>query len=144
MPVSEATTEAALRECLPILRELRGHLSESELLTRVLRLRPLGYRLACLRRDGIIVAVAGFRVSECLAWGRFLYLDDLVTTETERSRGAGAELLRWLEALARIEGCAEIHLDSRSDRKGAHRFYGREGYATFGLHFVKALGGDLA
>ena len=39
---------------------------------------------------------AGFRVAECLAWGRFLYVDDLVTVGSARFRGCGQRLLDWL------------------------------------------------
>ncbi|WP_363928505.1 hypothetical protein [Thiobacillus sp. 0-1251] len=39
--------------------------------------------------DGV-VAVAGFRVGDNFAWGRFLYVDDLVTHPAHRSKGYGA------------------------------------------------------
>ena len=58
------------------------------------------------------VAVAGFRVGENLAWGRFLYVDDLVTLSAHRSKGYGSKLLTWLKAFAVREGCMQLHLDS--------------------------------
>ena len=69
------------------------------------------------------MAVAGYRISECLSWGKFLYVDDLVTRETDRSKGYGATLFDWLIGQAVKEGCVQFHLDSGVQRFGAHRFY---------------------
>jgi GNAT superfamily N-acetyltransferase len=69
------------------------------------------------------VAVAGFRLLENLAWSRFLYVDDLVTLASHRSRGHGQQVLEWLIAQAREQRCDELHLDSGVQRFGAHRFY---------------------
>ena len=81
--------------------------------------------------------MAGCRIGENLAWGRFLYIDDLVTLPAYRSRGHGARLLQWLRDFAEREGCAQIHLDSGAEKKSAHRFYEHEGMAPAGIHFVQ-------
>ncbi|HXV77461.1 MAG TPA: GNAT family N-acetyltransferase, partial [Candidatus Polarisedimenticolaceae bacterium] len=95
-----------------------------------------GYRLAyCEDGDGTVVAVAGFRVSENLAWGKFLYVDDLVTDATRRSGGHGAGLLAWLRRTAVDAGCAELHLDSGVQRFAAHRFYTRHRMEITSHHF---------
>lgn len=86
-----------------------------------------------------MVAVAGFRVGENLAWGLFLYVDDLVTLPTQRSRGYGARLLAWLKERAANEGCQQMHLDSGIQRKDAHRFYEREGMTMASFHFVENI-----
>lgn len=96
-----------------------------------------GYRLAFVQDTDGVVAVAGFRVVENLAWGRFLYVDDLVTLPTHRSKGYGAKLLSWLMDLAATEGCQQLHLDSGIQRKDAHRFYEREGMTMASFHFVQ-------
>jgi len=98
-----------------------------------------GYRLAAARDAGRVVAVAGFRLGENLAWGRHLYVDDLVTLPEARSRGAGAALLAWLTRRARQEGARELHLDSGTQRLDAHRFYRREGLEVSSLHFQRTL-----
>jgi GNAT superfamily N-acetyltransferase len=82
-----------------------------------------GYGLAYVEDGGEVKAVAGFRVSECLAWGKFLYVDDLVSKEGERSKGYGGELFDWLVGYARQQGCEQFHLDSGVQRFAAHRFY---------------------
>jgi GNAT superfamily N-acetyltransferase len=85
------------------------------------------------------VAVAGYRLSESLVAGRNLYVDDLVSAETERSRGYGKLLLDWLKAEARAAGCSELHLDSGVQRHDAHRFYLRERMHISSYHFRLSL-----
>jgi len=74
-----------------------------------------------------------------LAWGRFLYVDDLVTTDEQRSKGNGARMLSWLREYAVKEGCSELHLDSGMQRLDAHRFYEREGMSKTGFHIAEKL-----
>ncbi len=83
--------------------------------------------------------MAGFRVIEFLAYGKFLYVDDLVTTENARSRSYGKRMLDWLVGVAREEGCGSLQLDSGVQRHGAHRFYFREGMKIFGYHFSREV-----
>jgi GNAT superfamily N-acetyltransferase len=92
-----------------------------------------------MRDAGKPVAVAGFRVLENLAWGRFLYVDDLVTLAACRSQGYGAKLLAWLRERAAQESCAQLHLDSGIQRAGAHRFYEREGMTMSSYHFMERI-----
>lgn len=139
-----ATTEADIAACYPVMRQLRPHIPEVEFVPRVRRAQESGYRLVCLREDGVPVAVAGIRSGENLAWGRFVYVDDLVTAAERRSRGHGARLLDWIRAHARTQGCAQIHLDSGLQRLDAHRFYAREGVAKTGYHFAESLADPAA
>ncbi len=122
--------------------QLRPHLERGEFMTRVQRQMADGYRLAYLRTDNSVKAVAGYRVTENLAWGRFLYVDDLVTDQAARSQGYGKAMLAWLAGHARQNGCAQLHLDSGAQRKDAHRFYLREGMENAGFHFSVKLDHD--
>ena len=86
-----------------------------------------------------VVAVAGFRVMEMLSTGRTLYVDDLVTDETRRSRGYGKAMLDWLQEYARAAGCETFSLDSGTHRQEAHGFYFRERMRVTSFHFAKAV-----
>jgi len=130
-----ASNEREIAACYPVMRELRPHLAPEEFLERVMLQAREGYRIAFVEADEEVVAVAGVRVAHTLAWGRFLYVDDLVTRAADRSRGHGAALLRWLRELACAEGCDELHLDSGTWRKDAHRFYEREGMEFSSHHY---------
>lgn len=137
--ISLASTDAEIAACFPVMHELRPQLVASEFIARVRRQQRDDYQL--VQRSGAAgpVAVAGFRLSETLAWGRYLYVDDLATLASERSRGHGARLLDWLSDHARRSGCAQLHLDSGVQRQGAHRFYLREGLSITSHHFQCVL-----
>lgn len=139
--VGLAEDDAALRSCWPVMRQLRPHLDEASFLDQVRRqASTCGYRLACVRDRsasgaGPVLGCTGFRMTEFLAWGRTLYVDDLVTDEAHRGRGVGGQLLDWLVAEAKAAGCAQLHLDSGVQRFGAHRFYLTHGMDITAHHF---------
>jgi GNAT superfamily N-acetyltransferase len=137
-----AETPVEIEQCFPVMAQLRPHLEREEFIARVQRQMADSYRLAYLSAGSSVIAVAGYRITENLAWGRFLYVDDLVTDQAARSRGHGKALLAWLTRHARQNGCAQLHLDSGAQRKDAHRFYLREGMENLGFHFVTRLGHD--
>lgn len=107
--------------------------------------RAEGYRLVGVFEEETshAVAVAGFRLGHTLAWGRFLYVDDLSTLPEARQRGYGRRLLEWLTDEARRLGCEQLHLDSGvgSDRIDAHRLYFNAGLAITSYHFARRLDG---
>jgi GNAT superfamily N-acetyltransferase len=140
MSIHLATTDAEITACAPVMAELRPHVGREQFLSRVRSQEREGYRLACVRAQQGVVAVAGYRIGQNLAWGRFLYVDDLVTLAEHRSKGHGAALLSWLREEAAREGCDELHLDSGIQREAAHSFYQREGLAMTSLHFVERIG----
>lgn len=139
MNIRIATTDTEIAACYPVMRELRPHIEEEQFLPRVRSQSASGYRLAYVQDQDDVVAVAGFRVGENLAWGHFLYVDDLITLPGYRSMGYGAKLLSWLKEQAAIAGCKQIHLDSGIQRKDAHRFYDREGMSMASFHFVENI-----
>src|ERR671911_444677 len=121
--VTLARDDQEIESCFEVMAELRPHLKREDFVSRVRRQNAeSGYELAYLKVEKG-KAVAGFRVSECLAWGKFLYVDDLVAKEGERSKGYGGLLFDWLVEYARGEGCDQFHLDSGVQRFAAHRFY---------------------
>jgi len=128
------------RACWPVMRQLRPHLTEAEFFAQVGRQREAaGYRLAYVQHQQRVVAVAGFRIAEFLAWGRILYVDDLVTDEAHRGNAFGGTLLAWLAAHAKEQGCAQLHLDSGVQRFGAHRFYLTQRMDITSHHFALKL-----
>ena len=130
-----AVTDRDIAGCFDVMAELRPHLKRESFIPLVRSMEPDGFRLAFISDGGRVVAVAGYRISTNLFYGEHLYVDDLVTSDTERSKGHGRELLAWLRAQAVECGCAAFHLDSGVQRKGAHAFYLREGLALSGYHF---------
>ena len=138
--VSFAETDEQIVSCLPVLRQLRPHLVDpGDAVARVRRQQQSGFRLAYLTDGDDVVAVTGFRLLENLAWGKFLYVDDLVTEDARRSCGHGERLLAWLIELAKGSGCDQVHLDSGVQRFDAHRFYLRHRFRITSHHFAMTL-----
>ena len=127
------------------MRALRPHLRfEEQFVVRVDQVqRPEGYRLVGAFEDGVrdAAAVAGFRIAHNLAWGRFLYLDDLATAPEARRRGHARALLDWLLDEARRTGCDQFHLDSGVglERSDAHRLYLNAGMIIAAHHFARRV-----
>ena len=145
MNIRIAESDEEIARCYAVMSELRPHVGEAEFLGRVRRQQETaGYELVFLEEGGEVRAVAGVRVSECLAWGRFMYVDDLVAQSGARSRGHGGQLFDWLLRHARRRGCEEFHLDSGVQRFGAHRFYLRNRMEIVGHHFALKLAGPAA
>jgi GNAT superfamily N-acetyltransferase len=121
--ITLARSEQEVLDCYPAMAELRPHIKREEFVSTVKRLAEIaGYQLACLT-DGGVKAVAGFRISEWLAGGKYLEIEDLVATSGERSKGYGGELFDWLVEHAEQNHCREVRLVSRVTRFDAHRFY---------------------
>lgn len=103
--------------------------------------RPEGYRLAAAFEEGEdgALAVAGFRTGHNLAWGSYLYVDDLSTLPQGRRRGHARALLDWLLEEGRRLGCDQLHLDSGVglDRADAHRLYLNAGFVIASHHFAR-------
>jgi GNAT superfamily N-acetyltransferase len=135
-----AETDADIVRCFPVMQQLRLHLDAGGFVARVRRMQGEGFALAFLEDDAAVVrAVGGFCIRDMLAHGRTMYVDDLVTDADSRSRGYGAQLLRWLATRAGVEGCHMFSLDSGTHRRDAHRFYFRERMHISSYHFALKL-----
>ena len=142
--VREVASGESARAAAALL-ELRPQFGSVEaLVAQIETQRTSGYRLIgsfeAGERDA--AAAAGFFIDESLAWGRFLYVHDLVTREALRGRGHADALVSWLEAEARSQGCDQLHLDSGvgPERADAHRFYFRHRMRITSYHFARELG----
>ncbi len=139
-PSFRAVGEAEIAACYDLMRQLRPHLaSADEFVTRWRGQSAEGYRILALwgGRGGKPGprALAGYRITENLVHGKFLYVDDLVADQTERGRGYGAQLLDRLKTDGHAQGCAKLVLDTGLDNYLAHRFYFRQGLLAQALRF---------
>ena len=124
MTIAFATTDEDIDSCYPVMSELRTHIAREEFLPRVRRqMEDFDYRLAYLKDEGEVKAVAGIRISEWLHGGKYVEIDDLVSKSGERSKGYGGKLFDWVVDFARAENCDHVRLLSGVQRFDAHRFY---------------------
>jgi len=138
--IETAVTDEQIRSTHSLMKQLRPHIQESDYL-RIVKMQreESGYQLATLTENGQLVCLAGLRISHSLAWGKYLYVDDLVTDERQRSQGDGKVMIDWLVEYARKNQCTELHLDSGVQRHEAHRFYLRERMDITCYHFRRSL-----
>ena len=121
------------------MSQLRPDIKEQEFIKLIADQYKMGYLLAAVMSEDNVVAVAGYRILENLAWGKFLYVGELVTDQEQRSSGVGKMLLSWLHDEARNNQCDQLHLDSGVQKKDAHRFYEREGMTFASHHYMSKL-----
>lgn len=64
---------------------------------------------------------------------------ELIVDEKKRSEGIGKKLLDYTKQIAKENDCEQIELDTNQKRKGAHKFYEREGLVNDHYNFVMKL-----
>jgi GNAT superfamily N-acetyltransferase len=126
-------------DLLPVLLQLREHLTPESFDAIYREGHDQGLRFTVVYDGENCVAVAGWRMIATTFAIRKLYVDDLVTAGSERSRGFGKALLAELARRAKEAGARIIDLDSGVHRADAHRFYFREGMHVSGFHFLRGL-----
>lgn len=127
-----------------IMHQLRPTISQHDYLPLVRQLQAeVGYRIASLTYESRPICVTGFRFCRSLGWGKYLYVDDLVTDHQFRSRGAGKFMFSWLLRFAGQNKCNELRLDSAVERHGAHRFYLRARMDIACFNFRLPITGNL-
>lgn len=123
--IRELTSDSEVLLAFDVIRQLRPHLaSAAAFLSLVASQRADGYRLVGGFSGTSLVAVAGFREASTLFRGPHLFVDDLVTDQSERGKGYGALMIDWLRKVAREAGLATVWLDSRDTAVGFYERYG--------------------
>lgn len=134
--IQEAKSDEEILKCFDLLKILRPHLDKEKFVQKVRIQHEEGYKMIFIQDEGGIKSVAGFRVANYLAWGRVLYVDDLITLPEARGIGFGTHLLKWLMGEAKKNMCEGIHLDTGIERNDAHRLYLNLGMKINGLHLA--------
>ena len=138
--VRNLSSDEEIEATFPVMSQLRTHLDEGEYLATIRRMETAdSYRLSAVFEEERVRCVAGYRYMQLLAYGKIVYVDDLITDEAARSRDFGRRMLEWLAEEARSNGCERLHLTSGVQRHDAHRFYFREGMKISNYHFAKDL-----
>ena len=134
--IYKAEMDSQIFACFDLMKTLREDVRADYFVEQVQEQMKEGYELFYLVKHNIICSLAGSKISKTLAWGKCLYIFDLVSDEKERSLGYGKELLDYMKAYAKDEGCDEVHLDSGVQRFQAHKFYLREDFKISSHHFA--------
>ncbi|WP_339149411.1 MULTISPECIES: GNAT family N-acetyltransferase [unclassified Sutcliffiella] len=116
-------TDEELLQGYPVLKELRPHLTEESFLEINETMQREGYEVHALYEGEEVVAVTGIIILTNFYDGRHIYVYDLVTKGTSRSKGYGEMLLKYIEEMGKKRGCEKVTLSSGLVRVDAHRFY---------------------
>lgn len=138
--VKKMSSDLEIMSTFNTFKQLRPHLTEDDFLEKINRLeKNNGFHLVAVLQDNKVKAAAGYRITESLAWGKYFYVDDLITNESSRRQGYASVIWDWLVTQAKIEGCEQFHLDSGVHRHDAHRFYLKGGLDISCHHFEMSL-----
>ena len=134
--IALARTPDEIAATWPVMRQLRPHLDAEAYIAQVLRQQAERDFVLCrMSIDGKVVAVAGLRFGEWLPNGRYLEVEDFVTSEERRSQGHGSAFFDWIAAYGRKAGVRHLRLTSAVHREAARRFYRRKGMDLTAYYF---------
>ncbi|MDA3798377.1 MAG: GNAT family N-acetyltransferase [Kiritimatiellae bacterium] len=137
--IKEVESDEEIMGCFDVMAELRPDLVRDDFLALFKELQKDGLRISFLEDNDKVCAVAGYHITSNFHMGRYMYIDDLCTTATARSKGYGEQMLNWLKSEARNEKCNVFTLDSGTFRKRAHKFYFQQGLTIECFHFTEEL-----
>lgn len=138
--IKELAEETQWLEAYPVMNELRTNLDQDAYLGLLREMNAQGYKLLALYDEDRIVALAGVIVLTNFYFGKHVFVYDLVTKASERSKGHGETLLEYVHQYAKDNGCQTVALESGLARVDAHRFYETKmGYRKPGYSFTKTL-----
>ena len=127
MEIGIAETDKEISECYEVLIELRPQLNKTNFVELIRELMlSQGYRLIYLKNPEI-KSVMGVRIGLWLHTGKYLEIEDLVTSSTARSNGHGKQWLNWAKEYAKANNCKQVRLVSGVTRERAHEFYQNNG-----------------
>lgn len=122
--IKELKSKEEWIEAFQVMKQLRTHLDE-EAYVKLVRdsVQEVGYRLVALYENEKVAAVTGFMPSITLYNGKFVWVCDLITDSSVRSKGYGAKLLGYVQDWAKENNFDAVSLSSGFQRVDAHRFY---------------------
>lgn len=140
MRIAEIKTVKQFQGVFPVLQQLRTNLSEEEALSLWNVMKGERYQLfAMYSEHGAVVTLAGVAICTNFYNEKHVFLYDLITAKSHRSKGYGEKMLSYIEMWGREHDCSSVVLTSAFVRKAAHRFYEREGYEKVSYAFRKQL-----
>ena len=129
-----------LEDGYALLKELRTNLSFTDFITLYKRARETdGYTLIGAFDNERMIGVMGYRILYDFIHGKHLYIDDLVVTRSQQSKGVGAKLLAYAESVAEKEDCKGLRLCTGHENERGIKFYEREGWNPRAIAFKKSF-----
>ncbi|MES3036999.1 MAG: GNAT family N-acetyltransferase [Bdellovibrionota bacterium] len=122
------------------MKELRPHLTlETYLSIYEHSKKNDSYEIIAIEEDNNILAVMGYRILYDYVRGKHVYIDDLVSSEKFRSKGLGAELLKYAETIAKEQKCSGLRLCTGLENERGMKFYDRNGWVKRAVAYNKKI-----
>jgi len=133
-------SQSDLERCYPIMKELRPHLGFDDYVLIYEQAHASdGYEIVAIESKDKILAAMGYRFLSDYVRGKHVYIDDLVSTESSRSEGLGAELLKYAERIAEANGCKSLRLCTGIENERGIQFYDRNGWTKRAYAYAKKV-----
>lgn len=135
-----AKNHAELEKCFPVMKELRPHLSFEDYISIYEDAhRNNGFEIVAIEEDNKILAVMGYRILSDYVRGKHIYVDDLISSESVRSKGLGSELLKYVEGVAKELNCTTLRLCTGIENDRGVKFYEKNGWTKRAFAYTKKL-----
>lgn len=119
-----------------VMKVLRPNLELSAFLDCRERLIKEGYNLIGLEVNERIVSIASYIICPHPVYYRELQIHVMATLEAEQGKGYGTQVIAYIKQEAINNKCGRIFVNSRLERKEAHRFYNKNGFGDYSLGLV--------
>ena len=137
--VRELIDKEEMLKNLPVLQDLYPSLTLSEYSSELDLMLPHNYGQVGVFEGDICLGLSGFWIGTKLWCGKYLELDNIVVSKTQRSQGIGKLIFDFLHKKALENDCTMLSLDSYTTNFKAHKFFYNEGFAPKGFHFINIL-----
>ncbi|MVX63140.1 GNAT family N-acetyltransferase [Clostridium chromiireducens] len=121
--IKELTEEEQWKDAFLVMKQLLTDLDKKKYLQLIKEMYKEGYKMFALFEKGKIAAVTGVIQLTNLYYGKHIWVHDLITDESKRSKGYGERLLLHIQTWGKENGCGIVALSSGFERVDAHRFY---------------------
>ncbi len=121
-----------------VVSQLRTKIEYDEFENLIYDMRE-NYTMVGIFERGKLITYAGVSINTNLYHKRHLFIHELVTDETQRSKGYAKMMLEYLSDYARVGACENIVLSSGLQREDAHRFYENNDFEKVSYVFLKRL-----
>jgi GNAT superfamily N-acetyltransferase len=137
--VRELIDKQEMLKNLSVLQDLYPSLTLIEYSSELDLMLPHNYGQVGVFEGDICLGLSGFWIGTKLWCGKYLELDNIVVSKSQRSQGIGKLIFDFLHKKALENECTMLSLDSYTTNFNAHKFFYKEGFAPKGFHFINIL-----
>ncbi|MES2005279.1 MAG: GNAT family N-acetyltransferase [Bacteroidota bacterium] len=128
-----------MHSIIPILRLLNDQVSEEILKERLAEMLDKGYECLGVFDDKKLIGICGLWILVKCYVGRHIEPDNVMILPEYRNKGIGEEMMAWIYAYGRSQGCIASELNCYTTNSGGQKFWANEGYKILGFHYQRPL-----